>query len=71
MMCSFITDNIDHVPHVIRPGNLELSSQKAVAIHKLETPTLLTESRFFIGIRNISRQLISNPAQSASPRKKD
>lgn len=46
--CEFFTNSIDFLGHVIRPGQLEVSSHTVDVIRDLKPPTNFTELRSFL-----------------------
>lgn len=53
--CAFLTNRIDCLGHVARPGRLEAANLTADGIHELKLPTTATELGYFLGLCNLFR----------------
>lgn len=65
--CTFYTEKINYLGHVVKPGKLEIASHIADAIHDLKTPQTLTDLRSFLGICNVFRRFVPNFPIIAAP----
>lgn len=65
--CSFFTQSVQYLGHVIRPGRLEMANTNADAIQGFKEPTTQSELRSFLGLCNVYRRFVPNFSRAAAP----
>lgn len=68
--CSFFTDTMDYLGHVIRPGKLEIATPAIEAIKGVKQLINVTELRSFLGLCNIFRLFVPNFPRISAPQNK-
>lgn len=56
--CSFVTDTVDYLRYIIRPGNLEVATQTSDAIRDFKEPCNVAELSSFLDLCSAFRQSI-------------
>ncbi|CDF33203.1 unnamed protein product [Chondrus crispus] len=65
--CSFFTQEVHYLGHVIRPGTLSIDEVSTRALREIAIPTTQTELRSFLGLCNVYRRFVPNYAHKAAP----
>lgn len=65
--CSFFTDTINYLGHVIRPRRLMIDADTADAIKKLKEPRIITELCSFLGLCNVFQRFFPSFARKVAP----
>ena len=65
--CSWFTNKVHYLGHVITPGKLSVATKPTEAFAKAIFPTGLTQLRSFLGAANVYRRFIRNYAHVAKP----
>lgn len=56
--CSFFTDHVDFLGHIIRLGKLQVAETMTEAVHGLTEPSTITEMKSFLVIFNVFRRIV-------------
>lgn len=65
--CTFATEEVQFLGHVIGHGKLKMDEPKVKAIMEWEAPTKVTELRSFLGLVNYYRRFIEGYSRKAAP----
>ena len=65
--CTFFSDKVEYLGHVIRPGRLEVDGTNTASLRNAKPPTAKTELRSFLGLCNVYRRFIQNFTELAHP----
>lgn len=65
--CSFFTDTIDYLSHVIAPNKLHVANYTIKSITVLQYPTTVSKLRSFLRLRIFYRRFVPNFAKIALP----
>eukprot|EP00171_Calliarthron_tuberculosum_P022608 IDg22608t1 len=65
--CSFFTDKIKYLGHVIRPGTLEVEEASTRCLKGLKHPKSYPELRSFLGLCNVYRRFVRGYTDIAAP----
>ena len=65
--CTFFSDKINYLGHVIRPGRLEVDQANTQSLRDARPPTTKTQLRSFLGLVNVYRRFIENFTKVAAP----
>jgi hypothetical protein len=65
--CSFFTDSVRYLGHVIRPGTLEIDKASVASLKNARAPETQSEIRSFLGMCNVYRRFLKNFAHTAEP----
>ncbi len=65
--CSFFSDKIEYLGHVIKPGRLEVDEANTKSLRDALPPTTKTQLRSFLGLVNVYRRFIKNFPEVAAP----
>ncbi len=65
--CTFLTDHIKYLGHIVTPGGLKPDPEKVEAISKLQPPCSVKDIRSFIGSTSYYRRFIPLYAEIAKP----
>ena len=65
--CSFFTDSVKYLGHIIRPGTLEVDKATTASLAKARPPTDQSEVRSFLGMCNVYRRFIPKYSDTAEP----
>ena len=58
--CSFFTDNIQYLGHVVRPGQLAVAEKTITAVKQFRIPETQTQLWSFLGPCNVYRRFVPN-----------
>lgn len=61
--CSFFTDNIVYLGHIIWPGRLEIALHLTEVINWLKSPTIVTALKPFLDLCSVQRPLFPDIAE--------
>ena len=56
--CSFFTDTVKYLGHVIKPGTLQVDEVATMALKKASSPKTQTQLRSFLGLCNVYRRFV-------------
>ena len=65
--CTFFSDSVEYLGHVIKPGKLEIDGANTKSLRDAKPPTTKTELRSFLGLCNVYRRFIKNFSMTAHP----
>ena len=65
--CTFFTDTVKYLGHIIRPGRLEIDRARVAGLSEALPPRTKTELRSFLGVCNVYRRFVPKFAKVASP----
>ena len=65
--CSFFTDRVKYLGHIIKPGRLEIDTAHVKSLREAKPPTTKTELRSFLGVCNVYRRFMKNYAMITAP----
>ena len=65
--CSFFTDRVKYLGHIIKPGRLEIDTAHVKSLREAKPPTTKTGLRSFLGVCNVYRRFVKNYAMIAAP----
>ncbi len=65
--CTFFSDKIEYLGHVIKPGRLEVDQANTKSLRDARPPTSKTQLRSFLGLVNVYRRFIEDFAKVAGP----
>jgi Reverse transcriptase (RNA-dependent DNA polymerase) len=65
--CTFFTDTIEYLGHVIGPDDIKPNSELVKAIFTFPQPRTLKELQSFLGLANYYRKFIENYSRIAAP----
>ena len=65
--CSFCTDTVTYLGHIIRPGQLSIDKTRVSALREAKYPRTQTQLRSFLGLCNVYRRFVKDFAKKAHP----
>ena len=65
--CSFFTDTVKYLGHVIKPGTLQVNEVATMALKKASSPKTQTQLRSFLGLCNVYRRVFPRYSHVAAP----
>ena len=65
--CSFFTDKVKYLGHIIRPGTLELDPASTASLRKALPPRNQSEVRSFLGMCNVFKRFIPKYSDTTEP----
>ena len=65
--CSFFTDRVKYLRHIIKPGCLEIDTAHVKSLREAKPPKTKKELRSFLGVCNVYRRFVKNYAMIAAP----
>lgn len=69
--CSFVSETIDHLSHVIAPSKLHGASKNREVIKDLQYPTTVSEQWSLLRLRNAYQRFVPNFTELASSQNKE
>ena len=65
--CTFFSDKIEYLGHIIKPGRLEVDEANTRSLRDARPPTTKTQLRSFLGLVNVYRRFIEDFAKVSGP----
>ena len=65
--CSFFTNTVKYLGHIIHPGTLEVDATHTMALKRAKHPTTQTQLRAFLGLCNVYRRFVPKYSHIAGP----
>ena len=65
--CSFSTNKVKYLGHIIHPGTLEVDATHTIALKRAKHPTIYTQLRAFLGLCNVYRRFVPKYSHIAAP----
>ena len=65
--CSFFTNEVKYLGHVIRPGTMEIDGVATASLKSARAPRTQSEVRSFLGMCNVYRRFVVNFSHIAEP----
>ena len=65
--CTFFTDTVTYLGHIIKPGSLEVDASRVAALREAKHPSNQTGLRAFLGLCNVYRRFVPRYSHIAAP----
>ena len=65
--CSFFTNKVKYLGHIIHPGTLEVNATHTIALKRAKHPTTQTQLRAFLRLCNVYRRFVPKYSHIAAP----
>ena len=65
--CTFFSDKIEYLGHIIKPGRLEVDQANTKSLRDARPPKTKSQLRSFLGLVNVYRRFIENFSKVAGP----
>ena len=65
--CSFFTNIVKYLGHIIHPGTLEVDATHTTALKRAKHPTTQTQLRAFLALCNVYRRFVPKYSHIAAP----
>lgn len=65
--CSFFTQEVEYLGHIIKPGRLEIDRAHTESLRQAQPPTEKSSLQSFLGLCNVYRRFIDKFSKLAGP----